>query len=253
MKRTKLMVSVGLLSMVLGVGAIGCANNSQNNSEVAESTTQNEEATTEEVKEEDAAAEASKSEETKEEAATEAATSEETKAEEAKTEEQTDSATVAELEIDHKYMEKANSNVVEDFSIDKADEYFYSAKPEDFEDENLKSLAQDYVKKGYFITDAKVINEVTGEGYCLGDYVFTTGFQVVDAKDGTESFKAEVLKMTAEEYALFIDDYFEDGEKYDEKKDGNTIEIKYDCNTLTYDGANEILIYESDLTGEKVG
>ena len=75
----------------------------------------------------------------------------------------------------------------------------------------------------------------------------------MDSKGGSNSCCIEVLKATREEYDLFIDEYFEDGESYEEKTEGNVITIDYACYMLTYDIDKEILIYHSDLTGEGVG
>ena len=161
--------------------------------------------------------------------------------------------TVSDKAGGYKHMEVFPDSFTPSCDYEEAEELFYSAKPEDYEDEALRELAAEYAKKGYYLTDVKLIKDTIGEGYGFGDYGFVTGFRAVDSKGGSNSCCIEVLKATREEYDLFIDDYFEDGETYEEKTDGNVITIDYNCYKLTYDIDREILIYYADLTGEGVG
>ena len=153
----------------------------------------------------------------------------------------------------YKYMEVFPDSFTPPCNYQEAEKRFYSAKPDDYEDEALRDLAEEYAKKVFYLTDAKLIKDTIGEGYGFGDYGFVVGFRAEDSKDGNDSCCVEVLKATREEYDLFIDDYFEDEETYEEKTDGNVITIDYSCNKLTYDTESEILIYYADLTGERVG
>ena len=163
------------------------------------------------------------------------------------------SETVSEPAMGYKYMEICPDSFTPPCDYEEAIERFYSTKPEDYEDEALRELATQYKKKGYYLTDAKLIKDLTGEGYGFGDYEFVSGFQAVDSKDGNNSYCIDVLKATREEYDLFIDSYFVYGEVYEQKTDGNIITIDYSCYKLTYDIDREILIYYADLTGEGVG
>ena len=170
-----------------------------------------------------------------------------------KAEPEKETETVSDTAGGYKYMEVFPDSFTPPCGYEEAEELFYSAKPEDYEDEALRELAAEYAKKGYYLTDAKLIKDTIGEGYGFGDYGFVTGFQAVDSKGGNNSCCIEVLKATREEYDLFIDDYFEDGETYEEKTEGDVITIDYNCYKLTYDIDREILIYYADLTGERVG
>ena len=165
----------------------------------------------------------------------------------------TEAASVSEGESEYKYMEKFSETFNPTYKWSEAMNSFYTTKPEDYEDENLRSLAEEYTNKGYYLTDKAFIKHTTGEGFGFGDYCFVVGFEVVDAKDGNNTFSIDVIKATQEEFNLLIEDYFEPDEKYEKKEDGNIIEIDYGNYKLIYDSEKEILIYHADLSGEGVG
>jgi hypothetical protein len=156
-------------------------------------------------------------------------------------------------ESKYKYMEIFPDTFEPTSTWSEAMNGYYTAKPEDYEDEYLRGLAEQYVNDGYFLTDKAFIKNTIGEGSGFGDYGFVVGFQVVDSKDGDNTFCTEVVKATQEEFDLFVEDFFESGEEYEKKEEGNVTEIDYSCYKLIYDSEKEILIYETDLTGESVG
>ncbi len=158
--------------------------------------------------------------------------------------------TVAEEE--YKYMEKFPEAGDPDFDLERADEWFYSSKPEDFEDDVIRNLAAEYINKGYGITDARIIMDKMGAGVGFGDYGFVNGFEVADPKDDFGATCAMVYKATREEFDLFAEEFF-DGEEYEEKSDGNATVLKSGSYTLTYRPDDELFIYDIDLSAGSVG
>ena len=118
-------------------------------------------------------------------------------------------------------------------------------------DEDLRVLAEEYLAKGYYLSDCEydVNCLLSGIGYRVEDedgkggtdYLFTDGFNVVDDNTGNNTFYIEVVKVTPEQFDLFMAESI--GGVWYKSEDGS--EVTY----TTSDGVNNITIKYNNETG----
>ena len=120
-------------------------------------------------------------------------------------------------------------------------------KPSDYKDEAIRKLAEEYVKKGYFLSDCKFAATHYSSGFGFADeYVFCNGFSAVEDNKGNNREYIQVVKATREEFEEFVgvlgagavknnngcavynfnDDYKTEEISYDEKTQIMVITIK---------------------------
>lgn len=120
-------------------------------------------------------------------------------------------------------------------------------KPSDYKDEAIRKLAEEYVKKGYFLSDCKFAATHYSSGFGFADeYVFCNGFSAVEDNKGNNKEYIQVVKATPEEFEEFVgvlgagavknnngcavynfnDDYKTEEISYDEKTQIMVITIK---------------------------
>lgn len=223
--------------------------------------------------------------ETKTEAETTETTATETEAketaEDSNDEDETTTEETVDYKIDYKYMKKypeqSSDSYDENFDLSSESSKINNAKPDDFSDPEIKKLAEEYINKGYYLTDEEFIfenisNLYNYNSFGIGDYGFVVGFEAVDKTDGDNTESISVLKCTREEFEIFLKENFGDDDAIinlladikdkdnklvsEGKADENDlvkVEARSGCNTITYYLDTEVLIYRTELTGEGVG
>ena len=115
-------------------------------------------------------------------------------------------------------------------------------KPSDYKDEAIRKLAEEYVKKGYYLSDCKFVATHYSSGFGFEDeYVFCNGFSAVEDNKGNNKEYIQVVKATPEEFEEYIGVL--DGSV--KKNNGRTIyNIKSDSKTeeFSYDEKTQIMI-----------
>ena len=78
-------------------------------------------------------------------------------------------------------------------------------KPSDYKDEAIRKIAEEYVKKGYFLSDCKFAATHYSSGIGFEDeYVFCNGFSAVEDNKGNNKEYIQVVKATPEEFEEFV-------------------------------------------------
>ena len=78
-------------------------------------------------------------------------------------------------------------------------------KPSDYKDEAIRKLAEEYVKKGYYLSDCKFVATHYSSGFGFADeYVFCNGFSAVEDNKGNNKEYIQVVKATPEEFEEFV-------------------------------------------------
>ena len=78
-------------------------------------------------------------------------------------------------------------------------------KPSDYKDEAIRKIAEEYVKKGYFLSDCKFAATHYSSGFGFADeYVFCNGFSAVEDNKGNNKEYIQVVKATPEEFEEFV-------------------------------------------------
>ena len=78
-------------------------------------------------------------------------------------------------------------------------------KPSDYKDEAIRKIAEEYVKKGYFLSDCKFAATHYSSGIGFADeYVFCNGFSAVEDNKGNNKEYIQVVKATPEEFEEFV-------------------------------------------------
>ena len=120
------------------------------------------------------------------------------------------------------------------------------AKPSDYEDKTIRKLAEAYVQKGYFLSDAKFAATHYGSGFGFEDeYVFCNGFSAVDDNKGNNKVYIQVVKATPEEFAEYTNGLTETNGSV--KKSGTAVfSMKDDFKTeeIRYDEKNQVMIID---------
>ena len=115
-------------------------------------------------------------------------------------------------------------------------------KPSDYKDEAIRKLAEEYVKKGYYLSDCKFAATHYSSGFgFMDEYVFCNGFSAVEDNKGNNKEYIQVVKATPEEFEEYIGVL--DGSV--KKNNGRAIyNIKSDFKTeeFCYDEKTQIMI-----------
>ncbi len=78
-------------------------------------------------------------------------------------------------------------------------------KPSDYKDEAIRKIAEEYVKKGYFLSDCKFVATHYSSGIGFADeYVFCNGFSALEDNKGNNKEYIQVVKATPEEFEEFV-------------------------------------------------
>ena len=78
-------------------------------------------------------------------------------------------------------------------------------KPSDYKDEAIRKIAEEYVKKGYFLSDCKFAATHYSSGFgFMDEYVFCNGFSAVEDNKGNNKEYIQVVKATPEEFEEFV-------------------------------------------------
>ena len=78
-------------------------------------------------------------------------------------------------------------------------------KPSDYKDEAIRKIAEEYVKKGYFLSDCKYVATHYSSGIGFEDgYVFCNGFSALEDNKGNNKEYIQVVKATPEEFEEFV-------------------------------------------------
>ena len=118
------------------------------------------------------------------------------------------------------------------------------AKPSDYKDEAIRKLAEEYAKKGYFLSDVKFAATHYGSGMGFeNEYVFCNGFSAVEDNKGNNKEYIQVVKATPEEFNAYMS--VVPGSKPDSKK-GSVVTYNmkdtYKTETISYDEENQVII-----------
>ena len=120
-------------------------------------------------------------------------------------------------------------------------EGFADVVPSDYEDPELRRLAEEYVAQGYFIEDCKYSATHYASGWGGDEYAFCNGFNVADSEDGNNTFSYFVLKATPEEFEWLMNDM-----GYEVTYNGDQVLIEnnseYQLISYAYDRTTEIFI-----------
>ena len=116
-------------------------------------------------------------------------------------------------------------------------------KPSDYKDEAIRKLAEEYAKKGYFLSDCKFVATHYSSGIGFADeYVFCNGFSALEDNKGNNKEYIQVVKATPEEFEEFV------GELDDRTVKNNNGRAIYDSNDnykteeISYDEKTQIMI-----------
>ena len=111
-------------------------------------------------------------------------------------------------------------------------------KPSDYKDEAIRKIAEEYVKKGYFLSDCKFVATHYSSGIGFADeYVFCNGFSALEDNKGNNKEYIQVVKATPEEFEEYIGVLDGSVKKingraiYNIKSDFKTEEFSYDEKT----------------------
>ena len=135
-------------------------------------------------------------------------------------------------------------------------------------DEDLRVLAEEYLAKGYYLSDCEydVNCLLSGIGYRVEDedgkggtdYLFTDGFNVVDDNTGNNTFYIEVVKVTPEQFELFMGE--NSGGVWFKTEEGSEVTYTtsdgYNNMTIKYNTETGIMTYINDFSeaqGKAVG
>lgn len=131
-------------------------------------------------------------------------------------------------------------------------------KPSDYDDPNIRALAEKYVKKGYYLSDCLYDASTFGSGKGPLDYVFYKGFNAVDDTNGNNKFYIMVAKASKVEAEAFIRDLSSRyGYDFKTKTQGDVTTYTYKDSMnrfrISFDKEKEIIEYENEFVGEGIG
>ena len=194
-----------------------------------------------------------------EEALTEETEVEETQAEETQVEE----TQIEETQAEETQIEEEDTSTIPDFAnspnfckldFSNDGDGFENVVPSDYEDPELRRLAEEYVAKGYLIDDCKYCATHYGSG--MGDeyeYVFCNGFTVTDNREGNNTLCHWILKATPAEFEWYMN-----LRGYEVTYDGDQVYIEdnsdYMLMSFSYDRGTEIFTHKVQfLTTDVLG
>ena len=167
----------------------------------------------------------------------------EEKADEPKVDEIKIGSGIDETSIDSPDFEKSPNFCKLKFDAKSLEKLCPEVDPSDYEDEDIRALAEEFADKGYFLTDCKDEATMHASGTGGQMYVFCNGFTAVDDTTGNNTCFYEVVKATPEEFKWFIATI--DNGSFEVSKEGSVETYKSEdaCQTFTYkyDSAKQIM------------
>ena len=116
-------------------------------------------------------------------------------------------------------------------------------KPSDYKDEAIRKIAEEYVKKGYFLSDCKFVATHYSSGIGFADeYVFCNGFSALEDNKGNNKEYIQVVKATPEEFEEYVGELDVGSAK---KNNGRVIynfNDVYKTEQISYDEKTQIMI-----------
>jgi hypothetical protein len=116
-------------------------------------------------------------------------------------------------------------------------------KPSDYKDEAIRKIAEEYVKKGYFLSDCKFVATHYSSGIGFADeYVFCNGFSALEDNKGNNKEYIQVVKATPEEFEEYVGELDVGSAK---KNNGRVIynfNDDYKTEQISYDEKTQIMI-----------
>ena len=116
-------------------------------------------------------------------------------------------------------------------------------KPSDYKDEAIRKIAEEYVKKGYFLSDCKFVATHYSSGIGFADeYVFYNGFSALEDNKGNNKEYIQVVKATPEEFEEYVGELDVGSAK---KNNGRVIynfNDDYKTEQISYDEKTQIMI-----------
>lgn len=159
-----------------------------------------------------------------------------------------DSETGKKVEIDY----DKSPNFCKCYHDDKTiEEKEPEVKPSDYKDPTIRKFAEEYVKKGYFINDAKFAATHYGSGMGIDvDHCFCNGFTAVNDNKGNNTECIFVLKATPEEFYAMIPE-----SNCVKKGNVSTYTEKTSCSerVITYDETTQVFVAAAKFTLKGVG
>ena len=116
-------------------------------------------------------------------------------------------------------------------------------KPSDYKDEAIRKIAEEYVKKGYFLSDCKfaATHYSSGIGFA-DDYVFCNGFSALEDNKGNNKEYIQVVKATPEEFEEFVGELDARTVKNNNGRAIYNSNDDYKTEEISYDEKNQIMI-----------
>ena len=116
-------------------------------------------------------------------------------------------------------------------------------KPSDYKDEAIRKIAEEYVKKGYFLSDCKfaATHYSSGIGFA-DDYVFCNGFSALEDNKGNNKEYIQVVKATPEEFEEFVGVLDARTVKNNNGRAIYNSNDDYKTEEISYDEKNQIMI-----------
>ena len=116
-------------------------------------------------------------------------------------------------------------------------------KPSDYKDEAIRKIAEEYVNKGYFLSDCKfaATHYSSGIGFA-DDYVFCNGFSALEDNKGNNKEYIQVVKATPEEFEEFVGELDARTVKNNNGRAIYNSNDDYKTEEISYDEKNQIMI-----------
>ena len=116
-------------------------------------------------------------------------------------------------------------------------------KPSDYKDEAIRKLAEEYAKKGYFLSDCKFAATHYSSGIGFADeYVFCNGFSALEDNKGNNKEYIQVVKATPEEFEEFVGELDARTVKNNNGRAIYNSNDDYKTEEISYDEKNQIMI-----------
>ena len=116
-------------------------------------------------------------------------------------------------------------------------------KPSDYKDEAIRKLAEEYAKKGYFLSDCKFVATHYSSGIGFADeYVFCNGFSALEDNKGNNKEYIQVVKATPEEFEEFVGELDARTVKNNNGRAIYNSNDDYKTEEISYDEKNQIMI-----------
>ncbi len=121
-------------------------------------------------------------------------------------------------------------------------------KPSDYKDPAIRKLAEEYAKKGYFLSDCRFDATHFSSGYGNDTYAFCNGFSAVDDNKGNNKVYIQIVKATPEEFEWYMTSASVWGDMSNKVKKITDSVFRNENSFLTeqysYDNENQIMTIE---------